>query len=171
FFDKRVPDEETILTPEEIVRAQSMLEKRDKQLTHLLKRSMTLLCTTSHYLKGDINESWAVVKNLKSFLEEDVEAASMAAHSPGLMRMLGLMTHSLHYFQAYTSYGRDKIADAIAEYPNAHCIKFNPQRSNGHRYVHILPDDGCYSLVGKVGGRQPVVLEMAASKKELLSTS
>uniref|UniRef100_A0A915CS09 Uncharacterized protein n=2 Tax=Ditylenchus dipsaci TaxID=166011 RepID=A0A915CS09_9BILA len=104
----------------------SMLEKRDKHLTHLLKRRY--------------NESWLSSKNLKSFLEEDVEAASMAAHSPGLMRnavrqsylkwVNGRIPYTIS--KQYTSYGRDKSQMPSLSTPNAPASN-SPQRSNGHR--------------------------------------
>uniref|UniRef100_A0A915LT79 Peptidase M12A domain-containing protein n=1 Tax=Meloidogyne javanica TaxID=6303 RepID=A0A915LT79_MELJA len=51
----------------------------------------------------------------------------------------------------YTSYGRERIAEAIDEYHKKTCVEWTPKAANDIDYVHILPDDGCYSLVGKVG--------------------
>lgn len=46
---------------------------------------------------------------------------------------------------------RERIAEAIAEYKTKTCINFRPKNDTDINYVHIFPDDGCYSLVGKVG--------------------
>lgn len=46
---------------------------------------------------------------------------------------------------------REKIAEAINEYSENTCVNFTPKTDNDVDYVHILPDEGCYSLVGKVG--------------------
>ncbi|CAK5091194.1 unnamed protein product [Meloidogyne enterolobii] len=46
---------------------------------------------------------------------------------------------------------RERIAEAIDEYHKKTCVEWTPKAANDIDYVHILPDDGCYSLVGKVG--------------------
>lgn len=60
----------------------------------------------------------------------------------------------------YGQYSRSVIAKAMNEYHTKTCVKFVPRDSKKHRdYVYIHPDDGCYSLVGRVGGRQPLSLD------------
>uniref|UniRef100_A0A1I8AF85 Metalloendopeptidase n=1 Tax=Steinernema glaseri TaxID=37863 RepID=A0A1I8AF85_9BILA len=60
----------------------------------------------------------------------------------------------------YGSYARSVIAKAMAEYHSKTCIRFVPRDERRHRdYVFIHPDDGCYSLVGRTGGRQPLSLD------------
>ncbi|CAD5216825.1 unnamed protein product [Bursaphelenchus okinawaensis] len=60
----------------------------------------------------------------------------------------------------YGSYSRSVIAKAMNEYHTKTCVKFVPRDTKKHRdYVYIHPDDGCYSLVGRVGGRQPLSLD------------
>ncbi|CAJ0942471.1 unnamed protein product, partial [Mesorhabditis belari] len=60
----------------------------------------------------------------------------------------------------YGSYARSVIAKAIKEYHDKTCVRFVPRDPNRHAdYVYIHPDDGCYSLVGRTGGRQPLSLD------------
>ena len=51
----------------------------------------------------------------------------------------------------YSSYSRTKIAEAIEEYRKKTCIDFSPKSAGDLDYIHIVPDDGCYSLVGRIG--------------------
>uniref|UniRef100_A0A915CNY6 Metalloendopeptidase n=1 Tax=Ditylenchus dipsaci TaxID=166011 RepID=A0A915CNY6_9BILA len=60
----------------------------------------------------------------------------------------------------YGAYARSVIAKAMNEYHTKTCIRFVARDSRRHAdYVYIHPDDGCYSLVGRVGGRQPLSLD------------
>lgn len=78
---------------------------------------------------------------------------------------LGLMNDPLRFLQyvistRYGSYSKQIIAKAMDEYHKKTCIRFIPRDENLHRdYIYIFPDDGCYSLVGRTGGRQPVSLD------------
>lgn len=46
------------------------------------------------------------------------------------------------------------------EYHAKTCVRFVARDARKHRdYIYIHPDDGCYSLVGRVGGRQPLSLD------------
>lgn len=58
----------------------------------------------------------------------------------------------------YTRYQRARIAEAMQDYERLTCIKFKG-RTNERDYVYIFKDDGCYSLVGRVGGRQELSLD------------
>uniref|UniRef100_A0A0N4UF60 Metalloendopeptidase n=1 Tax=Dracunculus medinensis TaxID=318479 RepID=A0A0N4UF60_DRAME len=60
----------------------------------------------------------------------------------------------------YGPYSRSIIANAMQEYHKKTCLRFVPRDPLRHRnYIYIYPDDGCYSLVGKSGGRQPLSLD------------
>ncbi|XP_071482430.1 zinc metalloproteinase nas-13-like [Diadema antillarum] len=52
---------------------------------------------------------------------------------------------------------RTRIETAIARYHSYTCIQFR-QRFNEPDYLHIVPTEGCYSAVGRQGGRQVVSL-------------
>lgn len=49
------------------------------------------------------------------------------------------------------------MAKAIDDFHRKTCIKFVP-RTQQTDYVNIFPDQGCYALVGRQGGRQPLSL-------------
>ncbi|VDM38779.1 unnamed protein product [Toxocara canis] len=68
----------------------------------------------------------------------------------------------------YTSQSRAKIAKAFDEYRRLTCIKFEPRTDADRDYIYIFPDDGCYSLVGRVGGKQSVSLSQGCFQKGVI---
>lgn len=42
------------------------------------------------------------------------------------------------------------------DYAKQTCIQFVPRSTSDSNYVYIFPDSGCYSMVGRTGGRQGV---------------
>ncbi|KAM3723036.1 Zinc metalloproteinase nas-4 [Dirofilaria immitis] len=60
----------------------------------------------------------------------------------------------------YGAYSRSVIAKAMKKFHDISCVRFVPRVYNQHDdYIYIFPHDGCYSFVGRSGGRQPVSLE------------
>ncbi|VDK89090.1 unnamed protein product, partial [Litomosoides sigmodontis] len=60
----------------------------------------------------------------------------------------------------YGPYSRSVIAKAMKKFHDVSCVRFVPRVHDQHKdYLYITPHDGCYSLVGRAGGRQPVSLE------------
>ena len=53
---------------------------------------------------------------------------------------------------------RAVIAKAMVDYEKDTCIKFEPKQYNDFDYLYIFPGTECGSLVGKVGGMQPLTL-------------
>lgn len=51
-------------------------------------------------------------------------------------------------------FSRQRIAEAIDDYSASTCISFVPKAARDSDYIHIMPDDGCYSLVGRNGGHK-----------------
>ncbi|WP_433247210.1 M12 family metallopeptidase [Streptosporangium sp. CA-135522] len=52
---------------------------------------------------------------------------------------------------------RDAVAAAIADFHSQTCIRLSP-RTTESDYLHIFPGGGCYSFLGRRGGRQNVSL-------------
>ncbi|VIO92079.1 Nematode astacin protease 4, putative [Brugia malayi] len=60
----------------------------------------------------------------------------------------------------YGPYSRSVIAKAMRKFHDISCVRFVPRVHNQHSdYLYIMPHDGCYSLVGRAGGRQLLSLE------------
>ncbi|WKY17089.1 hypothetical protein Q1695_001590 [Nippostrongylus brasiliensis] len=58
----------------------------------------------------------------------------------------------------YSSYSRSQIAASMQEYATHTCIQWVPKTNTDINYVYIFPDRGCYSMVGKIGGKQSLSL-------------
>uniref|UniRef100_A0A914W3V2 Metalloendopeptidase n=1 Tax=Plectus sambesii TaxID=2011161 RepID=A0A914W3V2_9BILA len=58
----------------------------------------------------------------------------------------------------YGTYSRGIIAQVIAEYHAKTCVLFEPKTDDDFDYVFITPLDGCYSSIGRVGGKQDLSL-------------
>ncbi|XP_069489160.1 hatching enzyme 1.2-like isoform X1 [Ambystoma mexicanum] len=59
---------------------------------------------------------------------------------------------------SYTSNERDVIMAAIQSFSPSTCISFKP-RTDETDYLFIEPQTGCWSLIGRTGGRQVVSLQ------------
>ncbi|KFD49764.1 hypothetical protein M514_09359 [Trichuris suis] len=65
------------------------------------------------------------------------------------------------YVLSRTYYSKDRqlIARAMDEFQKKTCIRFVPRDPRRHYdYVYVEPDDGCYSMIGRMGGSQPLSL-------------
>uniref|UniRef100_A0A914N6R2 Metalloendopeptidase n=1 Tax=Meloidogyne incognita TaxID=6306 RepID=A0A914N6R2_MELIC len=200
FFDKSIPDAETLLTQADFHRV-TQRQKRQQPTENNINDSAIFSTNPSQMQKhsspkqtfieshkrqkrqqpteNNINDS--AMYNKERFEGDILTAVNPAASLPlkntvnedssvktqdGLQRNAVRQSY-LKWPRAripytvssqYTSYGRERIAEAIDEYHKKTCVEWTPKAANDIDYVHILPDDGCYSLVGKVGGKQPVSL-------------
>ncbi|VDK60981.1 unnamed protein product [Onchocerca ochengi] len=68
----------------------------------------------------------------------------------------------------YSSYSRSVIAAAMEEYTQHTCIRWVPRSVEDYDYIYIMPDRGCYSMVGKTGGKQTVSLGTGCIQKGII---
>ena len=109
--------------------------------------------TMGNKAEGDI-----AISNFKKFMDEQSTLGRNAIRQPYRRWPNNEIPYTLS--SQYGSYSRSIIAKAMNEYHTKTCIKFVPRDPNKHKdYVYIHPDDGCYSLVGRTGGKQPLSLD------------
>uniref|UniRef100_A0A914EE62 Metalloendopeptidase n=1 Tax=Acrobeloides nanus TaxID=290746 RepID=A0A914EE62_9BILA len=121
--------------------------------------------------EGDIINPGLTSRSVKSFVAE-----TDPNPIPGIMRNAVRQTYLMWtdaripytISSQYSSFSRSKIAEAIEEYRRLTCIDFAPKSAADQDYIHIVPDDGCYSLVGRVGGKQPVSLGDGCIQKGII---
>ncbi|KAH7729807.1 CRE-NAS-4 protein [Aphelenchoides avenae] len=107
---------------------------------------------------GDKTEGDIAVPDLKRFMDEGTGIQRSAIRQPYRRWPNNEIPYTLS--TQYGSYSRSVIAKAMNEYHKKTCVRFVPRDPERHKdYVYIHPDDGCYSLVGRVGGRQPLSLD------------
>ncbi|KAM3726200.1 Zinc metalloproteinase nas-15 [Dirofilaria immitis] len=68
----------------------------------------------------------------------------------------------------YSPYSRSVIAAAMEEYALRTCIRWVPRSIEDYDYIYIVPDRGCYSMVGKTGGKQTVSLGAGCIQKGII---
>uniref|UniRef100_A0A915K1E7 Metalloendopeptidase n=1 Tax=Romanomermis culicivorax TaxID=13658 RepID=A0A915K1E7_ROMCU len=49
---------------------------------------------------------------------------------------------------------RSLIASVVKDFNVRNCVRFEPKTTEDEDYLHLMPDDGCYSSVGRTGGKQ-----------------
>ncbi|CEF64358.1 Astacin-like metalloendopeptidase [Strongyloides ratti] len=107
---------------------------------------------------GKKTEGDIAIKNMKLFVQNSNGLARNAIRQKYRRWPNGEIPYALS--SKYGSYAKSIIAKAMDEYHKKTCIRFVPRDPMRHvDYIYIHPDDGCYSLVGKVGGRQPLSLD------------
>ncbi len=100
--------------------------------------------------EGDI-----AIENIARFVNDSNRLGRAAIRSSWRRWSDGQIPYVLS--SRYGRYSRRVIARAMDRYHRESCVRFVPRDRDRHRdYIYIVPDDGCYSLVGRTGGRQPV---------------
>ncbi|XGW33637.1 hypothetical protein V3C99_017778 [Haemonchus contortus] len=163
YFDKTVPDEETWLNPLDMYRARLL----NSQEGRLINDSAMY---NGNRFEGDIiNEPHNTRKGSpygESFSVTFNGIQRNAVRQTYLKWADGRIPYTIS--SQYSSYSRSKIAEAIEEYRKKTCIDFSPKSAADQDYIHIVPDDGCYSLVGRIGGKQPVSLGDGCIQKGII---
>ncbi|VDO27070.1 unnamed protein product [Haemonchus placei] len=163
YFDKTVPDEETWLNPLDLYRARLL----NSQEGRLINDSAMY---NGNRFEGDIiNEHHNTRKGSpygESFSVTFSGIQRNAVRQTYLKWADGRIPYTIS--SQYSSYSRSKIAEAIEEYRKKTCIDFSPKSAADQDYIHIVPDDGCYSLVGRIGGKQPVSLGDGCIQKGII---
>uniref|UniRef100_A0A915NS31 Peptidase M12A domain-containing protein n=1 Tax=Meloidogyne floridensis TaxID=298350 RepID=A0A915NS31_9BILA len=153
FFDKSIPDVETLLTQADFHRV-TQRQKRQQPTENNINDSAMY---NKERFEGDILTAVnpAAFLPLKNTVNEDSGVKTQDGIQRNAVRQSYLKWPRARIpytvSSQYTSYGRERIAEAIDEYHKKTCVEWTPKAANDIDYVHILPDDGCYSLVGKVG--------------------
>lgn len=65
-------------------------------------------------------------------------------------------------------FSRSLIAASMQDYATHTCITWVPKEASDVNYVHIYPDRGCYSMVGKMGGKQSLSLGSGCIQKGII---
>ncbi|ULT84452.1 hypothetical protein L5515_019100 [Caenorhabditis briggsae] len=164
FFDPSIPEQETILTDYDF-----------NMIGHFRDNDQWFVNDSAMYnplrFEGDIANSGLNSRSINTFLGDSPLFGIF-----GVQRNAVRQTY-LKWEQAripytissqYSSYSRTKIAEAIEEYRKKTCIDFSPKSAGDLDYIHIVPDDGCYSLVGRIGGKQPVSLGDGCIQKGII---
>uniref|UniRef100_A0A0M3IJB1 Metalloendopeptidase n=1 Tax=Ascaris lumbricoides TaxID=6252 RepID=A0A0M3IJB1_ASCLU len=107
---------------------------------------------------GNKSEGDIAIENVKKFVEANNKLGRNAIRQVYRRWPDGVVPYTLS--SQYGPYSRSVIAKAMQIYHEKTCVKFVPRDPSTHRdYIYIQPDDGCYSLVGRTGGRQPLSLD------------
>lgn len=68
----------------------------------------------------------------------------------------------------YSPHSRSIIANSMEEYNKHTCIRWVPKENTDTDYVYIMPDRGCYSMVGRMGNRQVLSLGSGCIQKGII---
>uniref|UniRef100_A0A915D7Q1 Metalloendopeptidase n=1 Tax=Ditylenchus dipsaci TaxID=166011 RepID=A0A915D7Q1_9BILA len=150
FYDMHVADYETVLTPADFEMA---LEINDYPYNK------------DNNVKAENSWDSEAMYNFDKF-EGDI-ANDLNASTVGL-QLWGNAKIPYAISSQYSSYSRSVIASAMQEYSKHTCIQWTPRSSSDRDYVYIMPERGCYSMVGRTGGRQTLSLGNGCIQKGII---
>ncbi|CEF71405.1 Astacin-like metalloendopeptidase [Strongyloides ratti] len=170
YFDKTIPDHETILNDSDFINARVLRDSIESgdNIDEVIDDSAMY---NKNRFEGDIINNGLTARSIKSFMGEQnfnktFGVMRNAVRQTYLKWSDGRIPYTIS--SQYSSFSRSKIAEAIEEYRKLTCIDFAPKSAADVDYIHIVPDDGCYSLVGRVGGKQPVSLGDGCIQKGII---
>ncbi|KAK0397760.1 hypothetical protein QR680_002256 [Steinernema hermaphroditum] len=166
-FDRSVPEYETVLTPSDFEMGQQMSDVMQFEGQDIWDSDA--MYATDRF-EGDIANEDLNATTVELFVNGAPKGAR-GKHLNALRNKHQLWrggripyTISSHY----SSYSRSMIAASMEEYHKHTCIKWVPKNNNDIDYISILPDRGCYSMVGRTGGRQTLSLGNGCIQKGII---
>ncbi|KJH42683.1 shTK domain protein [Dictyocaulus viviparus] len=174
-IDRSVPEYETVLTPEdfelgeEIVKSSRYILNEIEDPESMYEKSL---------FEGDIANKNASLKKFKNLTSSTIEMFITG----GIGKMNGNWYNAIKnrlqlwpngripytISSQYSTYSRSIIAASMQEYSIHTCIEWVPKTNNDVNYVYIFPDRGCYSMVGKIGGKQSLSLGTGCIQKGII---
>uniref|UniRef100_A0AC34Q8J8 Metalloendopeptidase n=1 Tax=Panagrolaimus sp. JU765 TaxID=591449 RepID=A0AC34Q8J8_9BILA len=169
FYDRSIPDYETVLTPADFEMSAHMSESMQFTNDHGDIWDSDGMYNTDKF-EGDIANDLSA-KTVPLFLNGG-PSNSTATNQHNAIRNRrqlwpnGKIPYALS--SQYSSYSRSVIASSMQEYSKHTCVEWVPKTNADTDYVYIMPDRGCYSMVGKTGGKQVLSLGNGCIQKGII---
>uniref|UniRef100_A0AC35TYP4 Metalloendopeptidase n=1 Tax=Rhabditophanes sp. KR3021 TaxID=114890 RepID=A0AC35TYP4_9BILA len=165
YFDKNIPEYDTVLTPMDFMNgaqldAELALDEREWDSDALYNKDK---------FEGDIvnvNSS-----TIDAFVNGGVDPKAEGVQRNAIKNKLQMWPQGrIPYVLSsqYSSHSRSIIANSMEEYNKHTCIRWVPKENSDTDYVYIMPDRGCYSMVGRTGSRQVLSLGSGCIQKGII---
>ncbi|GMT05974.1 hypothetical protein PENTCL1PPCAC_28148, partial [Pristionchus entomophagus] len=166
FFFNDGAEYETVLTPEDFLNAANVVRSSPRGDSDIWDSDAMY---GRDRFEGDIANENLNPSNIELFLTGGRKGEgfqSNAIKNRHQMWPNGRIPYALS--SQYSAYSRSLIAASMQEYAANTCVQWVPKNDQDQNYVYIMPDRGCYSMVGKMGGRQTLSLGSGCIQKGII---
>ncbi|OZC07469.1 shTK domain protein [Onchocerca flexuosa] len=167
YFDRRKADSETFLMPSDFAMASELGDNDWQNNDDWALYSSGKFEGDMDISEGDILELANTYPNVNS---DDTYPQNNVLYNAVRNRHQLWPNSRIPYAMSnqYSPYSRSVIAAAMEEYTQHTCIRWVPRSVEDYDYIYIVPDRGCYSMVGKTGGKQTVSLGTGCIQKGII---
>uniref|UniRef100_A0A0K0EVM4 Metalloendopeptidase n=1 Tax=Strongyloides venezuelensis TaxID=75913 RepID=A0A0K0EVM4_STRVS len=166
YFDKSIPEYETVLTPNDFINGAHLDAQFTDDDSFLWDNEAVY---SNDKFEGDIIGINASTVN--AFVNGGVDPNSKDVHRNAIKNKHQLWKNGrIPYVLSsqYSQHSRSVIANSMEEYNKHTCIRWVPKETSDNDYVYIMPDRGCYSMVGRMGNRQVLSLGSGCIQKGII---
>ncbi|EJW81749.1 hypothetical protein WUBG_07342, partial [Wuchereria bancrofti] len=163
YFDRRKADYETFLMPTDFVMASELDDHR--------QNSDDWVLYNTDKFEGDMDINVIDLANIYPNVDnDDTNSQNNVLYNAIRNRHQLWPSPRIPYAisSQYSPYSRSVIAAAMEEYMKRTCVRWVPRSVKDYDYIYIVPDRGCYSMVGKTGGKQTVSLGTGCIQKGII---
>ncbi|KAL3982219.1 Astacin (Peptidase M12A) family protein [Acanthocheilonema viteae] len=163
YFDRRKTDSETFLMPSDFAMA--------SELDDDWQNNDDWALYSSGKFEGDMDIDVIELGNIYPNVDnDDTNPQNNVLYNAVRNRHQLWPSSRIPYAMSsqYSPYSRSVIASAMEEYAQRTCVRWVPRSTEDYDYIYIMPDRGCYSMVGKTGGKQTVSLGTGCIQKGII---
>ncbi|XP_066915045.1 hatching enzyme 1.2-like isoform X2 [Clytia hemisphaerica] len=136
---------------------QKMFEKAEKAVSGFSSNSNI---KERDMLEGDI----VLTPKLRTYLDNQRSGAQISPFDAAVRSKWPNARIPFTYNRLSSDY-RKAVNEAIAEYNQKTCIRFVPKTSRDKSWIEFMHGGGCYSMIGRVGGKQQISLGNGCGSK------